>query len=70
MRLDVLFQEHEELTDQPLVRQTGRGGHEQLPLEQLAGPAVGWKRLVVAIGEDDARRHVFHPGEKSSPSPR
>ena len=69
VRLDVLSQQHEQITDQSLVRQARRGGHEQLAFVQLVAPAVGRKRFVVAVGENDTRWHFFHLGDESITQP-
>src|SRR6266446_6857678 len=54
-------QEHEEVTGEPLMERARRGGHEQLAFVQLVATTVGRQRRVLAVGEDDSRRHVLHP---------
>src|SRR5262245_52360870 len=66
MLLDVLPKQREKPTDEPLVRGTGRGGHDQLAVVQLVAAAVSWKRLVVAVGKDDSSRRGFHVDKSST----
>src|SRR5205807_5841909 len=65
MCLDMLPEKGKETTHHPLMGDTRRGSHEQLPVEQVVPTAVGRERVVVAIRKDDASWHILRPRRKS-----